>query len=36
MDPDNPKCPEGFAYPAVPDSEYRRERIFNERLFLAY
>jgi len=36
MDPDNPKCNEGSAYPASPDSEYGWEKLFSERLFLAF
>ena len=36
MDPDNPKCSEGSAYPAAPDSEYGWEKLFSERLYLAY
>jgi GDP-D-mannose 3', 5'-epimerase len=36
MDPDNPKCYEAAAYPAAPDSEYGWEKLFSERLFLAY
>ncbi len=36
LDPDNPKCGEGSAYPAEPDSEYGWEKIFSERLYLAY
>jgi GDP-D-mannose 3', 5'-epimerase len=36
MDPDNPKCSEDSAYPAEPDSEYGWEKIFSERLYLAY
>jgi GDP-D-mannose 3',5'-epimerase len=35
-DPDNPKCVEDSAYPAAPDSEYGWEKLFSERLFLAY
>ncbi len=35
-DPDNPKCSEDSAYPADPDSEYGWEKLFSERLFLAY
>jgi GDP-D-mannose 3', 5'-epimerase len=34
-DPDNPKCTEGTAYPAAPDSEYGWEKLFSERLYLA-
>ena len=36
MDPDNPKCSEDSAYPAQPDSEYGWEKLFSERLFLAF
>src|SRR6478609_6305432 len=36
MDPENPKCNEDSAYPAAPDSEYGWEKLFSERLFLAY
>jgi nucleoside-diphosphate-sugar epimerase len=36
MDPDNPKCSEESAYPAEPDSEYGWEKLFSERLYLAY
>ncbi len=35
-DPDNPECAEHSAYPAMPDSEYGWEKLFSERLFLAY
>lgn len=35
-DPDNPNCSENSAYPAAPDSEYGWEKLFSERLFLAY
>ncbi len=35
-DPDNPICSEDSAYPAAPDSEYGWEKLFSERLFLAY
>jgi GDP-D-mannose 3',5'-epimerase len=35
-DPDNPICSESSAYPAAPDSEYGWEKLFSERLFLAY
>jgi len=35
-DPDNPKCAEETAYPAAPDSEYGWEKLFSERLYLAY
>lgn len=36
LDPDNPNCSEDSAYPAAPDSEYGWEKLFSERLFLAY
>jgi len=36
LDPDNPKTAEDSAYPANPDSEYGWEKLFSERLFLAY
>lgn len=36
LDPDNPKCPEDSVYPADPDTEYGWEKLFSERLFLAY
>lgn len=32
----NPDCREESAYPAHPDSEYGWEKLFSERLFLAY
>lgn len=35
-DPQNPKCSEDSAYPAEPDSEYGWEKLFSERLYLAY
>ena len=35
-DPDNPNCAEDSAYPADPDSEYGWEKLFSERLYLAY
>ncbi len=35
-DPDNPNCLEESAYPAAPDSEYGWEKLFSERLYLAY
>jgi nucleoside-diphosphate-sugar epimerase len=35
-DPDNPNCTEASAYPAAPDSEYGWEKLFSERLYLAY
>ncbi|CAH1776244.1 unnamed protein product [Owenia fusiformis] len=36
LDPTNPNCKEDSAYPAEPDSEYGWEKLFSERLFLAY
>jgi GDP-D-mannose 3',5'-epimerase len=36
LDPNNPKCSEESAYPAAPDSEYGWEKLFSERLYLAY
>jgi len=36
MDPDNPNCTEDSAYPANPDSEYGWEKLFSERLWLAF
>jgi GDP-D-mannose 3',5'-epimerase len=35
-DPDNPKCSEDSAYPAAPDSEYGWEKLFSERLYMAF
>ena len=35
-DPNNPDCREDSAYPAAPDSEYGWEKLFSERLYLAY
>ena len=35
-DPNNPNCEESSAYPANPDSEYGWEKLFSERLFLAF
>jgi len=35
-DPDNPKTSEDSAYPANPDSEYGWEKLFSERLYLAF
>src|SRR4029079_1408003 len=32
----NPNCAEDSAYPAAPDSEYGSEKLFSERLYLAY
>ncbi len=36
LNPDNPNCEESSAYPANPDSEYGWEKLFSERLFLAF
>jgi nucleoside-diphosphate-sugar epimerase len=36
LDPQNPKCSEESAYPAAPDSEYGWEKLFSERLYLAF
>jgi len=36
LDPENPNCKEDSAYPADPDSEYGWEKLFSERLYLAY
>jgi len=35
-EPDNPRCSEESAYPAAPDSEYGWEKLFGERMYLAY
>jgi nucleoside-diphosphate-sugar epimerase len=35
-DPDNPNCAEDSAYPAAPDSEYGWEKLFSERLYMAF
>jgi nucleoside-diphosphate-sugar epimerase len=35
-DPDNPNCVESSAYPAAPDSEYGWEKLFSERMYLAF
>jgi nucleoside-diphosphate-sugar epimerase len=35
-DSENPICTEESAYPAAPDSEYGWEKLFSERLYLAY
>jgi len=36
LDADNPNCNENSAYPANPDSEYGWEKLFSERLYLAF
>jgi nucleoside-diphosphate-sugar epimerase len=35
-DPNDPNCAEHSAYPAAPDSEYGWEKLFSERLYLAF
>jgi nucleoside-diphosphate-sugar epimerase len=35
-DPNNPNCAEDSAYPAAPDSEYGWEKLFSERVYLAF
>ena len=36
LDAENPNCEESSAYPANPDSEYGWEKLFSERMFLAF
>lgn len=36
LDRNNPNCEESSAYPANPDSEYGWEKLFSERLYMAY
>jgi nucleoside-diphosphate-sugar epimerase len=36
LDPANPNCAEDSAYPADPDSEYGWEKLFSERLYMAF
>jgi GDP-D-mannose 3',5'-epimerase len=36
LDPNDPNCEESSAYPANPDSEYGWEKLFSERLYLAF
>ena len=36
LDPNNPNCVEKSAYPADPDSEYGWEKLFSERMYLAF
>jgi nucleoside-diphosphate-sugar epimerase len=36
LNPNNPNCEESSAYPANPDSEYGWEKLFSERLYLAF
>jgi nucleoside-diphosphate-sugar epimerase len=36
LEPDNPNCAEDSVYPAAPDSEYGWEKLFSERMYLAF
>lgn len=36
LDPNNPNCEESSCYPANPDSEYGWEKLFSERLYMAF
>jgi len=36
LEPDNPTTEENTVYPAEPDSEYGWEKLFSERMYLAY
>lgn len=36
IDPGNPNCAEDSAYPAAPDSDYGWEKLFSERMYLAF
>lgn len=36
QDPDRPNCAEDSAYPADPDSEYGWEKLFSERMYMAF
>lgn len=36
LDPNKPNCEESSAYPVAPDSEYGWEKIFGERMYMAY
>jgi len=36
LDSNNPNCEENSAYPANPDSEYGWEKLFSERLYMAF
>jgi nucleoside-diphosphate-sugar epimerase len=36
VDPDSPVCVESSVYPAEPDSEYGWEKLFSERMYLAF
>jgi GDP-D-mannose 3', 5'-epimerase len=35
-DPDRPNCSESSAHPVAPDSDYGWEKLFSERLYVAY
>lgn len=36
LNPNKPNCEESSAYPVAPDSEYGWEKIFGERMYMAY
>jgi len=36
MEPNNPNCAEDSVYPAAPDSDYGWEKLFSERMYLAF
>ncbi len=36
VDAEEPNCEESSAYPAMPDSEYGWEKLFSERMYMAY
>ena len=36
LDPDSPRCDEASAIPAYPDSDYGWEKLFSEKVYLAY
>jgi len=36
VDPNSPNCEESSVYPAAPDSDYGWEKLFSERLYLAF
>jgi len=36
IDPNNPRCAEDSVFPAQPDSDYGWEKIFSEKLYLAF
>lgn len=36
LNPEDPNCAEDSAYPAQPDSEYGWEKLFSERMYLAF